>query len=359
MDNKNSSEVDVWGALVKAFVSDPVTAICNAAGIAALIIAYFNDNFWIKLAMAIGVIFLLAILICRRTRLSKHKKTWEENSKKQYDELAAESKKQYDELVKQYDELAEKSKEQHAVFVAKLVKERREIATLIQDFTKKYKQCLDYSRTLQSYDRSSVDAFSQIICNSIEDIVSFILKETTCVCIKLLDVQDITDCDYGTWKIYTVGRSHSTEPSRSNNDMNSVFVKDNSDFEEIVSDQNTCFTVPDLPAMIESWKKNQKKKYKNSTDDYTYKSTIVFPIYTRMENADDIFQERVANWKEHPNKHIVGFLCVDSEKTFTTGESHNDFGIAGEVVGSIANVLYPVFSNIIKAQLVGGDSDGQ
>lgn len=221
MDSKSSSEVDVVGTLIKACVSDPVTAICNATGIIALIVTLLNDNFWVKLVTIIGVVFLLFILICRRTRLSKHKQVWEENSKKQYDELAEENKKKY-------EKLEDESKKQYDELVAQLVKQRHEIATLIQGFTRKYKQCLDYSCTLQSFDRSSVDAFSQIICNSIEDIVTFILKETTCVCIKLLDVQGITDCDYETWKIYTVGRSHSTAPSRSNNDTNSVFVNANS-----------------------------------------------------------------------------------------------------------------------------------
>lgn len=311
MSNENNN--DLLDNSIKFLNSDPITALCNLGSLLSGIVAVLSDEYKPLRIISIILLFLLiAFYIYRRTRVSQHRKKW-----------AAEQKKGIEELFE-----------------------------IIKKFNGEYKTSYDFSNEQRDFEYKYIDQFFRELCNCIEELVSFRLgKSRVCVCIKLFDNMNLMNENVDEWKLYTVGRSHSTKANRKKKDKKPVFVRENSDFETIIKEHLPYLCTPNLPVYIENWEHEHAEKFKNSSSNYKYKSTIVFPISTPMAEADQMFQKLISSWKAKPSEHIVGFLCVDSEDVFDrNSEMRIDFTDASETVGTISDILYPIVENIIKCQ---------
>ena len=199
-----------------------------------------------------------------------------------------------------------------------------------------------------------------LLCNRIEQIFTAALSTTepVSVCIKFIKTDSILDADIMDAEVYTFARSSSTQSSRLLLDMKNNppdKIIENSDFEMIVSDERLFrniefFACENLDAYPDAYMKEYKKAFTNSHQNPPYKSTIVVPIRTNIENVS----ERLKHQSKSTNcYHIVGFLCIDSEEIFVASEDHRftRFKNTVELAQSIADSLYPFLEEYLIKSL--------
>lgn len=298
--------------IVKANDNPLVIFSCNAITIISFPFLFLSDNIYLKFAILFAVFVVLMFWIGRVTRISRKKEEWKEEQK----------------------ELNEK------------------IYGAIENLSFNYCQCLDAFKFQTAIPHDVVNNYCKNICDSVEDVVSFALSSKVCVCIKLFEETSQMNDDIDNWKIYTMGRSKSTPRKRRTKDKKAVLLCRNSDFEEIVLGNCEYFIVPDIPDLIERWKKDNKE-YKNSSQDYEkhYRSTIVFPIAAEYDKVDESIKQHQCITATGNAYHILGFLCVDSKESFLT-ENADAFNRIADTVESIAQILYPLFEYYIVHQKI-------
>lgn len=195
------------------------------------------------------------------------------------------------------------------------------------------------------------------ICNSIESFFTSVLetKSKTCVCIKLLDIDSISNHDYKTWKTYTFARSASTDTRRYNDDDKREPITENTDFEILVSNekefsQYNYFHSVNLEKTSKQFLQDHKRQFLNSHHNATYKSTIIVPIriLTKLASPQLGLNPKTTRY------HILGFLCIDSEETFDEdghNYRYNTFMNSIQFACAFADSLYHFFESYLLKRL--------
>ena len=208
---------------------------------------------------------------------------------------------------------------------------------------------------ISSYDTDSttVDNMKEKsinICNYIAEFYKYLFKGylgdyDISVCIKtinnLLQKNNFTE-----WEIETFARSTSTSQERHKIDSNPVKVSENSDFEIIISPKynDDFFAFADMRTIEKDFLETYKKEYINPRGNNFinfYKSTIVVPI--RID--EKYIRQDIKKTLKIPKKRnlILGFLCIDSLKTFNTQDEIDIFSLGIEYAKSFGDSLYLFF----------------
>ena len=226
-----------------------------------------------------------------------------------------------------------------------------------------YQELLSYINTIRKNNTVSPSTFhdkATLLCNRIEQIFTVCLgtKEPVSVCIKFIKANAILEKDVLNSEVYTFARSNSTSPSRFKYDQNDTppdKIIDNSDFEMIVSNERIFkdidyFACEDLEAYQEKYENQFKKQFKNSHASPPYKSAIIIPIRTKLENTSQNLKNQCIQTNCY---HIVGFLCIDSEEKFLVSEDYRNtrFNNSTELAYTLGESLYPFLEEYLISSL--------
>lgn len=172
------------------------------------------------------------------------------------------------------------------------------------------------------------------------------------VCIKIIKSPSF-DEDYMDWEMETFARSINTQQGRKNIDFQPVKISENTDFQVIISPdyKDELFSFTDMRTIKEDFPKTYNNlQYKNSRgDDFInlYRSTIVVPIKI---NGKFVRRDLRNKMKKPDEKNLIlGFLCIDSMKTFTTQEEIDIFSLGIEYAKSLGDSLYLFFEKLLTS----------
>ena len=128
-----------------------------------------------------------------------------------------------------------------------------EIASKIHDHYHDLRNYIVSTEPNANESQRQVKLVSQSICNSLVEFyrslfLNYLSGYDVCVCIKLLNTEDLSEDNYLQWRLETLERSSSTKRARRRNDNKEVKVSENSDFQIILSDkfENTLYSCPDM-----------------------------------------------------------------------------------------------------------------
>lgn len=151
-------------------------------------------------------------------------------------------------------------------------------------------------------------------------------------CVKYIDSVGPVELKDATLRTFV--RSSNADVKRcelDNNLSGPIYIKDNSDFYELLDNNQSYFYQQNL---IEYAKKcaEMGKEYKNSTPKWYlyYKETIVVPI--------NIANRRVAYKGKENSYDVIGFLCVDSLSTEAFLESEKNYNVS--IAKAVAAQMY-------------------
>lgn len=198
------------------------------------------------------------------------------------------------------------------------------------------------------------------ICNYIGDFYRSLFydylskgKYDVSVCIKLIETDDVFEEDYNKWRLETFSRSTSTEQARGRIDRMKINVADNTDFLVILSDEyeNTEFAFPDMRRIKDEFLLNYEKPYLNSRKNFWkyYRSTIVAPIKISGNNASEKLKEM--NPSISSKDIVLGFLCIDSMKYFSSESELRAFELGVEFAKGFADSLYVYFERVLISRI--------
>lgn len=197
------------------------------------------------------------------------------------------------------------------------------------------------------------NSFQKVIatcCTTLNNYFDCYLGNKNSVCIKRIKTETILDADVHEWDIITFGRSILTRKKRSANDHESCKVKDNTDFDMILTGEAEYFASPNLNITVQKYK-DQNKIFKNSHEGFLncYQSTIVVPIRINMARISSQLLPYIKYTEDQHVYHVLGFLCVDSMVTYS--EDSVAFFSAVEQTIAFADALYPILESFLIAQL--------
>lgn len=185
--------------------------------------------------------------------------------------------------------------------------------------------------------------YQKYIGNVLDDLCeilnSFTEKEI-CACVKLFSYTEKEEViDKNCSKLITFCRSRNSNTNRDNyenRDTKEIFLKDNTDFRDIVDDQKAkdYFYKADLKKYDKELRKIGDK-YRNTNDNWEeyYRGTIVVPIRIEFK--------RLYNQKKNDSYHLIGFLCVDSLDTDAFKEEQERYNV--NIVKAYADLIYVFF----------------
>lgn len=193
------------------------------------------------------------------------------------------------------------------------------------------------------------------ICNYLSEFYTNLFSDyldgnSISICIKLVRPDTIFDENYNNWTMETIARSASTTQGRNNIDRNTVKISENTDFQIILSqtypDELFCFA--DMTNIQNDFLHTYKIPYLNSRGDHFldyYRSTIVVPIKIDGRYISSNLKNRVSNSEKRDL--VLGFLCIDSMKTFTTSQEKRVFSLGIEYAKSFGDSLYSLFEKVL------------
>lgn len=162
-----------------------------------------------------------------------------------------------------------------------------------------------------------------------------------CACIKLIENHGkSTNINLEEAKVSTFCRSKNSD-SRRVTDKNSKLIKDNTDFFEILSNENgnsdSFFYQTDLKQYEKALEK-VNKVYRNTTKNYEkyYRGTIVAPIRVRKDHLHFL--------EEETGYDVIGFLCVDSLSTEAFRDIESDKINYSRILKSFAAEMYIILN---------------
>lgn len=185
-------------------------------------------------------------------------------------------------------------------------------------YKKYYEQIED--ETIISVD--TLDSSLSKMTDCIERVANNTLECKVCICIKLVSPENLIDNDYKKWSLRTIARSSSTSSRRRRNDSGLDLVGDNTDFCSILENNANNMDVVNgfISYDLDETARKMKEcgsEYRNSHKDFEYKATIVYPIQFNTSSLPQNVIRSFYNDDHINNTFIVGFLCLDTEKTFT------------------------------------------
>jgi len=226
-----------------------------------------------------------------------------------------------------------------------------------------YKECFEQINDGTITKVTHLNAALTKLTDCIEKITDSVLDCPVCICIKLVDPEKLTDADYKKWQLITIARSSSTKSIRKQRDATPDIVEDNTDFCSIL-DKNASlnndfdgvngFISYDLDKTKEEMKRCGGK-YRNSHEDFEYKSTIVYPIQFESQLLPkQIIRSLFGNTSPN-NTFITGFLCLDTEKKFENEDE--SFEKAALLLWHFCQNLSPLFWNYSIMRMMQAESE--
>jgi len=218
-----------------------------------------------------------------------------------------------------------------------------------------FHQYRNYIAQMSRGDYDTDETFEMLvksICDYVEDFFRTLLGTKVSVCIKSVvnETPMNDDDDVNTWQIRTLARSAASKIDRSINDNTTVSVKDNTDFQMILTEHNHHFASANLKKTIDAYRKEKNDGFRNSTENYLekYKSVIVVPIRIKSELVSSSIS--IPMNTSNKTHYVIGFLCIDSLSTFDNdGElfkSATDFAKAfGDSLYTLFEIFYEKNSN--------------
>lgn len=186
------------------------------------------------------------------------------------------------------------------------------------------------------------------ICSIIHKIVLQISGEEFSVCVKAFSLNELIETNYDNMATVTIARETKDFVKRSENDNQRQTISSNTSFKTLLDTGDFLWSCPDLtkidPKLVVG------SSYKNPDDYYRnfYKSTIVVPIRTKMENVDPSIIEYSDNSKD-VTYHYLGFLCIDSMQKFR--EDQAEFTKLYNVLILLGGALYPLLENYLVNEI--------
>lgn len=200
------------------------------------------------------------------------------------------------------------------------------------------------------------------ICNYITEFYNTLFEKclngsNISTCIKLIKPESIFDENYLNWQMTTIARSTSTVQKRNNIDDIPVSISANTDFQIVISEkyQDDLFSFADMTHIKQDFWDTYGIAYQNSRGDKFldyYRSTIVVPIKIDGRYASGILKSYTKNSDQR--SFVLGFLCMDSMKTFETDEEKAMFALGVEYAKAIGDSLYTLFEKILIFCLQNG-----
>lgn len=183
------------------------------------------------------------------------------------------------------------------------------------------------------------------VCQPIKVILDDRLGECA-VCIKQICTDEVMNNDVNTWSTKTLARACSNKVDRSWDDLQKQSISLNTSFFEILSNRDIIWSSGNLEETIQAMK-NLKYEYKNPDTKFQnfYHSTIVVPICRTVERISPKIREYKPNL-QISGMHYLGFLCVDSLRTFTNEDQN--FKEAMKITRTFGTYLY----RLLEARLV-------
>lgn len=205
-------------------------------------------------------------------------------------------------------------------------------------------------RNGKGIDTASFEKVIATCCTTLNTYFDCFLGNENSVCIKRIKTETILNEDVHEWDIVTFGRSILTRKKRSTNDHQSCKVKDNTDFEMILTGEADYFASPNLSITDQKYKQ-KNKIFKNSHEDFLkyYQSTIVVPIRINMARVSSKLLPHMKYTEDQHIYHVLGFLCIDSMEIYS--EDSVAFASAVEQTIAFADALYPLLESFLIAQL--------
>ncbi len=196
-------------------------------------------------------------------------------------------------------------------------------------------------------DNSFTNAMERV-CQPIKKILDLSLKDCA-VCIKRICTDEVMNDKYDTWETITLARVCSNRAERSQDDLQTQKISDNTSFYEILSKHETMWSSNNLDDTAQAYR-DLGLEYKNPDARYHdyYRSTIVVPIFRKVERVSPIIKEYKANLQVK-GKHYLGFLCVDSMNTFP--KDNTNFKEAMRITRIFGRFLYPLLERRLVQQL--------
>lgn len=162
----------------------------------------------------------------------------------------------------------------------------------------------------------TVESLTIIVKSQLELILTYLCetmqvltKVKICACVKIVIKVRKNAKNFDNATLITMVRSKNTDSNRIQNDKNEIKISNNTDFFNIISQNNTSAKDYFYEEDLEEYSKKLKEvgnEYKNSNKEWLnyYKGTIVVPL--KIAN-DKIFYS-----KKSDGFTLVGFLCIDS-----------------------------------------------
>lgn len=233
---------------------------------------------------------------------------------------------------------------------------RKETGELFHSFFHDLRDCNSFLDKNKDVEERVFKYKASLLCNQIEKIFNRLLDIKTAVCIKIIKTDTILNKSIDEWEVKTFVRSSSTSDERYKYDRKSDKIIDNTDFEIILRDigdfkQQDYFFAENIDRFREVFETKSGEKFRNSHEDFPYKSAIVVPIRIKVSdmhpdlkkicNDDDFF-------------HVVGFLCIDSEETFDDEKNnykYSQFMSSLKYACAISDSLYHFFESYLIKEI--------
>lgn len=188
-------------------------------------------------------------------------------------------------------------------------------------------------------------------CQLIHDKLNRLLNTDFAVCIKSICLKDTSSIEVNEWKTKTEARIASNNLiRRSARDNEYQRVVDNTSFFNIVKENLLSWAAFDIEEVSKQLEECGQH-YKNPDQDFRryYKSTIVIPIVQKYENIPSELKTKL-NIHSETTHHYLGFLCLDTEESFTSKEDEI-FQAAINLALPLGELLYQVFSEKILLEI--------
>ncbi len=228
------------------------------------------------------------------------------------------------------------------------------------NYTHKFFHALrDWTNYLDNNETATKETFkdkAKDLCNLVDDFYSdFLDDDTINVCIKLFDLESTKELDYRKWKTYTFVRSNSSDTNREEYDKQLVEISKNTDYEIILSDDPQfqgiyCFVSENLNKTKDNFVEKYNKEFVCYNPKHKYQSKIIVPIRIRSDYVSKKYSFSSGEFSHH----IIGFLCIDSERNYDNVLSdyrYSTFNLSVNYAKSFADSLYHFFDSYLIKEI--------
>ncbi len=211
------------------------------------------------------------------------------------------------------------------------VDDEKAISSFNREYNVEYKE-------LQKITKQCVDQVSHVINNLMG--IDYDDKGSICACIKMVSIDD-EKLPIEKKSLWTIARSENTDAKRKKSSNSMSVIGANEDFLNLSNGYQRFYSNTDLT------KKYNAGKYRNSTPNFMYESTIVVPIrYNEMKSetinlpSDEDEKKRIVQLKLESHSDIAGYLCIDSTEVFKEWDDTDEVMKIVNILAVYADLLY-------------------